>query len=172
MKIKDILFEYIKAYHGASEHGARRIGHAGTNSNVFGSYGTTRYGIFLSSNPKFAAVYGEVLPYAIGLPQSKIPDLSKTDIVNQFYDWAWDHDLRHVIFFFSHQYRNFWELFEEEIGKAFYEFAKEKGIKAVKFQEHQTDNNDKEVVGVTYVVFDVSVLKRDPDPNQLDLFLK
>lgn len=172
MKIKEICNEYITAYHGASEHGDRRIGHSGTNSNVFGNYQSTRYGIFLSSNPKFSEIYGEVLPYAIGLPQSKIPDLNKSELINQFITWAEENENQLVIFFFRHRFNSTWELFEDDIGKEFYKFAKENNIKAVKFQEYQEDENGKEIKGTTYVVFDVSVLKRNPDPTQPDLFLR
>lgn len=171
MKIQELLKEYVTAYHGAKEHGERKIPHDGSNSTLFGNYSSKRYGIFLSASPEYARQYGDVLPYAIGVPENQIVDLNKSGLIGKFIDWAEENDLRHVIFFYRNQFNETWELFEDEIGYEFYRFVKEKGIKVVKFKESLPTDSGK-MHGTTYVVFDVSVLKRNPDPNQPDLFLK
>lgn len=172
MKISDIITEYITAYHGAEEHGERRIGHTGQNSSTFSSYTSTRYGVFLSDNPEYSEQYGEVRPYAIGVPLNSIPDLYDSNVVNQFADWAVENGHKDIIFFLKNSFNVTWELFEDEIGKLFYQFTQDLGIRALKFNESLPVGDDHSISGTTYVVFDISILKRDPDPRQPDLFLQ
>lgn len=171
MRITDILLEYITVYHGAQEHGERRIGHVGKNSTTFGNYDSTRYGVFFSDNPEFSKEYGEVVPYAIGVSVSQVVDLESSDVVGKFFDWAEQRDLKDIVFFIRHQYKEYWDLFEDDVGKTFLQFAQEHDIKVVKFTESlPTDHG--EVTGTTYVVFDISLLKREPDARQPDFFIE
>lgn len=171
MLIKQLL-EYITLYHGAMEHGNRNMGHTGNNSTEFGYYNSKRYGIFLSDNPNFAKIYGDVKKYGLSLSPSEVPDVENGTLINDFISWADEKNLNHVTFFFRHQFNHVWELFEEEIGEAFLQFARENHYKAVKFTEYQEDDSGKKVKGTTYVVFDISVLKRSPNKRQGDLFFK
>lgn len=163
------LFESIKVYHGAEEHGKRNIGHSGNNSSTFGGYNSKRYGWFFSSNPKFSAIYGEVVPYEIHLAPKQIINLDKSDLVDQFMGWLLEH---YPGLYRFRNINNTWELFEDDLGEVFYEFAKSHNIQAVKFTEYQTDANDKEIKGTTFVLFNLNVVRKDPDPSQPDLFLK
>lgn len=170
MRLFEFINEGIKVYHGAEVHGRRVIGHTGKNSTTFGSYDSKRYGWFFSSNPKYSALYGTVDSYEISIPKSQVIDVGTNDFLGMFHDWCERHhpNAARVL----RQGIPVWNYFEDDMGEIFMEFVKEKKIKVVKFTEYIHDETGKELKGTTYVVFDLHIVRRNPDPAQPDLFLK
>ncbi len=164
------LFEGIKVYHGSrSNHSRFTIGHTGHNSHTFGDYDAKRYGVFFTNNPKVAAVYGDVDVYDLSLTPKEIADLDNRDLQMDFIESVsedanlWQ-DAKHI--------RETWQFLDGDVGEAFYKFLVSKKYKAGKFVEYINDENGKELKSNTYVLFDLHRVRRNPDKNQPDLFLK
>lgn len=170
MKWQD-LSEGIKVYHGSrNDHGRFKIGHTGNNSHTFGDYDSTRYGVFFSNNPKISAIYGDVDTYDLSVSKKELIDLDKSEIIPEFIDYLGEKDsaewqnAKHI--------REVWQFFEGETGKEFHQFLVSKGYKAAVFEEYINDENGKEHKSKTYVLLDLHRVRRNPDKDQPDLFLK
>lgn len=168
------LLEGIKVYHGSKNgHGKFEIGHQGNNSHTFGEYNSTRYGVFFTNNPKFAAIYGDVDTYDLSLSKKDIINLDDNpnflyyfvnDFMKDYENGDYFQDARHL------QYT--WQYFDGEVGAAFAQYVKEKGFKAATFEEENEDDNGKNQRSKTLVLYDLHRVRRNPDKNQPDLFLK
>lgn len=176
MRLNSLLTEGIKVYHGSRNgHGRFVIGHTGDNSHTFGSYQSTRYGVFFSSSKQYSALYGEVEPYELSLRPKEIVDLDKGDAeygAFTMFNRAWRNgefpDLSTDPRFVS----DTWQFFEDDLGEVFHKWLMDQGFKAAKFTEYMEDDNGRELKGTTYVLFDLHRVRRNPDPSQPDLFLK
>jgi len=162
------LSESITAYHGSSnEHQGFDTKHTGDNSHTFGSYNTDRHGIFFSLNPKFAAMYGDVIQYELNINNTTNLDKS-LDIVAAFADQTTDRGIRMDAQNVLYKHWSVWQLFEDDLGKEFVTFLKDQGYDSATFTEYNENDDGKEIDGKTIVVFNPSkVIKH----GQLELDL-
>lgn len=171
MRLSEILNENIKVYHGSrSEHGRFKIGHTGHNAHTFGNYDSKRYGVFFTNNQKIAAIYGDVDTYDLSLTKKEIADLDNTKILDDFIDYLGDID--NDEWQNARSIRQTWQFFDGDVGKEFHRYLIKKGYKAAVFEEFINDDNGKEHRSKTYVLLDLHRVRRNPDKNQPDLFLK
>lgn len=156
-------------YHGSARENPRfSIGHTGTNSTVLGDYKSKRYGIFLTDNPEFAALYGDVRRYRVNvsnvlrLPQQQIvlDDLFDSD------GFEHRHELRAILYGSS----PWWLLFEDDLGETVVAFLIDKGFDGALFKESNKDDDERDIVSTTLVVFDTHKIRQYNDPDQPDLF--
>lgn len=161
MKIDD-LTEAVKAYHGSSEKNPNfRIGHTGYNTHTFGGYTSKRYGVFFSTNPKFAAIYGEVGEYRLNLRRTLNLEKDRGKTIHEFIESLDPFDPTERPIWMTAKYiRNVWQMFEDDVGKRFVEFLKELGYDSASFIEYNEDDNGKEIKSNTIVVLDPSKIKK------------
>jgi len=166
MKINEII-----AYHGSSnDHAAFDVKHTGNNSTSFSDYNSTRYGVFFTTNPDFAAIYGDVMEYELNISNTLNLDTNKAmDILNEFVEMMFDKDRdialdsRSVL----HGDWSIWQLFEDELGKTFVSYLKNLGYDSATFiEEHEADDED--IQSQTIVVFNPSKIIKH---GQLELDL-
>jgi hypothetical protein len=175
MRYKE-LSESIKAYHGSGKNPqpAFDVKHIGHNSHTFGSYESERHGIFFTTNPKFAAIYGDVMEYDLNI--SNTYDMDENDsVIFNFLSWLkeTENDLypeaRDTVMHQGH-----WHLFENEVGEAFVHFLRrKKGFDSAVFEEeHEVEGPDGEVETIeskTIVVFNPSKVVKQGQ-YELDLW--
>jgi len=146
------LFEAITRYHGTSTPDAE-FGpvHTGNNSHTFGAYTSTRYGIFFSNNPRFAAIYGTVGKYKLNLKDTldmdKAPDVwdDFKKSIDPFDDRDFWLELRYGV-------KETWHRFENDVGKRWVKYLLQQGYDSAKFVEYN-DKDGKEIKSETIVVF-------------------
>ena len=172
MKIKEILSE-IKAYHGSSNnHQEFDTKHTGQNSHTFGHYSSSRSGIFFTTNPEFAKIYGDVQEYDLNI--SKTYNLDKNfKIIDEFMDYIRDKDRSMFLFIRDNILNNGskWNFFEDEVGDEFVLFLKQKGYDSATFEEYNENDNDEEIFSNTIVVFNPSKIIKN-NQYTLDLWEK
>lgn len=150
------LCEAITAYHGSSEgEPVFAASHTGNNSHTFGSYQSTRHGIFFTDNPQFAALYGKVTRYRLNLRHTlDLENDNNTvwDFVQSLDPHSPERDLwltaREIMF-----RDKYWQLFEDEVGERFVPFLQQRGYDSATFTEYH-DENGEEFKSKTIVVFD------------------
>lgn len=166
MRYQEILSE-ITAYHGSTTgHPAFDVKHTGYNSHTFGTYKSTRNGIFFTTNPKVAAIYGDVKTYELNITRTVDLD-NDPNIIFNFIEYIRNHDdtlLYDVkgIILGNHPT---WLLFEEEVGEAFVKYLKELGYDSATFNEEIPDNNGNKLESKTIVVFNPSKVIKDDQPE-------
>jgi hypothetical protein len=170
MKINEII-----AYHGSSNnHAGFDVRHTGNNSSMFSDYNSTRYGIFFTTNPKFAEIYGDVMEYELRIQRTIDLDTNNAmNILSDFVDIMFEKDrdialdARSVL----HGDWSIWQLFENDLGKTFVSYLKHLGYDSATFvEEHENDDDeDDEVRGQTIVVFNPSKVIKNGQ-FELDLY--
>jgi hypothetical protein len=148
-----------RAYHGS--RGAVNVSELKTVNDSFNFMGftnvpTVRHGVFLTDNPKFAKSYGDNV-MEIGIETKKLADLDNDYLQSKFVE-SLDPYKERDLWIQASNTRKPWLLFENELGKRFKHYLQDKGYKGAKFVEYTVDDNDKELKGNTYVVFDNSDL--------------
>jgi hypothetical protein len=157
MRLDELL-----AYHGSgNDHAAFDVSHTGNNSTSFSEYESKRYGIFFTSNPKFAAIYGAVIEYDLTI--NNTIDLNGSGISDLLYDFSEDADdfedgLRNETLNVARGHSEVWELFENSLGKYFVAYLKDMGYDSATFMEdHEDPENDGDhIESKTIVVFNPS----------------
>lgn len=159
MRLLD-LFEDVVAYHGTdSEFDQFRATSDSTNSTVFGDEPVTRNGIFFTTNPRFASLYGKnVGKYSLNI--RKVADL---DLMGELLDPFLEHmsqmyqetndpvyieTLRDAEYHWHHG--NKWALFDDDVGHHFVRY-----LKAIGYDAATLDEEGDEVI----VVFDPSAIQ-------------
>jgi len=164
MRIHEILTEAtVTVYHGSQMDNPNFVlGHTGENSTTFGSYNSTRWGVFFTDNIDFARMYGKVNSYNITINNTL--DLDKeqaTDVIYEFSETLDPHnqeerpiwlDVGNVL----RGYWQKWQLFEEDLGEVFVSYLQSNGFDSAKFTEYNKDDNDIEHKSNTIVVFNPS----------------
>jgi hypothetical protein len=164
----------LRAYHGSSnDHAAFDVSHTGNNSTSFSEYTSKRYGAFFTDNPKFAAIYGDVMEYDLNI--SNTLDMDKREINEIIYDFSEIADdietgLRNEALNVARGHVDRWILFENTLGKYFVAFIKDLGYDSAVFTEdhEDQDNADDYIEGRTIVVFNPSHIIKN---GQLELDL-
>lgn len=135
------------------------MGHTGDNSHTFGSYQSTRHGIFFSDNPDFAGLYGKVGKYTLHVRRTLDFDADRMDTLYKFIDsldafspaerpiWL---SARNVVL--GHWQP--WQLFEDELGAKFVAYLQSIGYDSVSFQEFNLDDDEQAHQSHTIVVLD------------------
>lgn len=156
MRYRDLL--ELKAYHGSgNEHSAFDTKHTGHNSHTFGAYDSTRHGIFFTTTPEFASMYGDVHEYDLDI--NNTADLDNSNVMYDFVNSHLD----------AHEDRNIWSdargilysdtawgIFEDEVGERFVAYLKQEGYDSATFEEYNTDDDDVEHKSNTIVVLNPS----------------
>lgn len=165
------LDEGIKLYHGSkSNHGRFTIPHIGNNSHTFGAYNSERHGVFFSDNPNIAKIYGDVDVYDLSVAPKEIAILDNSNIIYYFVQYL--RDTQNEYYQDARNLQHTWQYFEDEVGREFVQYLRKQGYKAARFEEYIEDDDGDEHKSNTYVLLDLNRVRRNPDPNQYDLFLK
>jgi hypothetical protein len=148
-----------RAYHGS--RGAVNVSELKTVNDSFNFMGftnvpTVRHGVFLTDNPKFAKSYGDNV-MEIGIETKGLADLNDGYLQSKFTK-SLDPYKERDLWIQASNTRKPWLLFENKLGERFKHYLQDKGYKGAKFVEYTVDDNDKELKGNTYVVFDNSDL--------------
>lgn len=171
----DILekFRLIEAkkvlYHGSISDDPRFIiGHTGKNSHTFGSYDSTRYGIFLTDNPKFAAIYGTPRKYVV-YPKSTF-DFNNSHHISQaeYHFLSVDSDVPDDVYNAARYTKHEWEWFENELGKYFVQWLKDRGFDSATFVEYHDDEDGGSIPSNTFVLLDPHLIRKDSG-DQMDI---
>lgn len=153
-----MLISELRGYHGSRSDGYPifYLGHTGYNSHTFGDYESTRYGAFFTNNPEVAKQYGDVRTYEFD-PQHVL-DMDRAvagegnviwDFVSIIRDVDWDvfQDARNMMLANAQA----WMWFEDEVGKYFIYYLRERGYDAATFEEEIGDE-----ISQTVVVLDMT----------------
>lgn len=153
----------IIAYHGRKNpNGKFTKTHAGSNTNTFGSFKSTRYGTFFSDNPKFSELYGHVRKYEIDDSNIVGPELlnelaSKAAKELDYNDPDQKELATSIGYIAGSSNGNEWELFEDELGEYFVPWLIKHGYSGAQFVEYN-DGPDGKIRSLTTVVFDPKII--------------
>jgi len=170
-----MLVNEIIAYHGSEPRDTVgfALSHKGQGSHTFGDYSSERWGVFFSNNPEFAELYGEVEPY--DLLVTKTADLDNkaqlSMIVGNFIDAVHHKDLslaRNAQLVLQGSW-SLWQLFEEDLGKAFVKYLLSLGYDSASFTEYNENDSGQEIESLTTVVLKPNKIVKN---NQLQLDLE
>lgn len=173
LKFESSLDE-VRGYHGTNEPTIFAKSHVGNNSTVFGPYTSTRYGTFFSDNPDFAKQYGDhVREFELDLKAIVNGDHDLKELAYRFYtetdELGIDRDIALSARSVAYGDWQVWMLFEDELGEVFVPWLQSQGYDGASFSEYH-DQDDSEIGGTTYVVFDpIDILPVNRD-KQLDMF--
>lgn len=153
-------------YHGSQEESPMFIiGHEGNVSTAFGNYKSSRYGVFLSDNPRFAQQYGRVGKYTVDSQYIRDENGLRSDI-DEFVETLdpFDKDERHIWLCARNVQTGswpLWQMFDGDLGKAFYEFVKDE-VDGYNFHEDHEDENEPNgsLESKTTVVLNPSVIRK------------
>lgn len=183
MMVMEASDQTIIAYHGSkSGHGKFVIGHKGGNTmGMFGNYDSVRYAAFFTDNKEFASQYGEVERYRLGpfgirsiIDEDQAKRIAHNISEELFDEWREgdqrNNEIREMAQGLSQIAKGAWEfwlLFEDEIGKIFYEKATEEyGVECVSFYEDHVvedeEGNDVSVNSESFAVLNLSKIKKEP----------
>lgn len=160
---KPTLEEYVrgeaKHYHGTdANYNIKDIGdskESWVSTNIGGNLKTTRHGIFLSDNPKFAEEFGEnVFNLKANVKNTYPMNYNTKEDFADSIDSKKERKLWEEAKYSNHN----WELFEGELGKRFVKFLKDKGYDSASFQE-ETGSGESLKESNTLVVLDKKNLK-------------
>lgn len=146
-------------YRGSDSPGESLIlGHKGRVSTTIGDYETERYGIFLSDNPEFARLYGRVSTYEVNLLKT-LRLGQKSPVLWEFIESLDPHGKDRRSWFNAklnivQGSWPLWHLFDGDLGRLFTSFLIERNYDSAVFQEWVSNDDDVEVEGTTYVIFD------------------
>lgn len=163
------LTESMTVYHGSQQDVPHfKYGHVGTNSNVLGSWNTTRYGVFFTDNPDYAAMYGKVGRYTIAVSNTLDLDDDGNTVWNfcQSLD-AHDPDQRDIWLAVRNVVRGspVWHLFDSEVGEVFTRYLIELGYDSATYEEFAEDDSGQEHKSQTVVVFDPAKISLADQPS-------
>lgn len=148
----------LRGYHGsrAEEYPVFYLGHTGYNSHTFGDYQSTRYGAFFTDNPDVAKQYGDVR--AFEFDPSNLIDMDRAVMGHGNVIWDFVEVLRDVDWNtfqtarqMMHDSAPAWHWFEDDVGKYFVQFLRERGFDGATFQEEIGDK-----ISNTVVVLDMA----------------
>ncbi len=158
------LFEERKPFTKRLYHGTQSrpdytsAQHTGYNSTAFGPYNSERHAIFLTDDPNFASLYGNVYTFEVRFKNMFDGDLKEMafraartiDAHGPNRDiWI---DLMNV------RDEMIWALFEDELGEYFVSYMKDQGYDSVFFEEEHSEAGKSTMVN-TYAAFDPTSIK-------------
>ena len=120
--------------------------------HTFGEYESNRYGVFFTTNPAFAALYGEVEKYELLI--NNTINLDKQIDFSEFIDDLLEKDrntgleAREVL----HGGKPIWMAFEEDLGKHFVAYLLQQGYDSATFTEYNENDEGEEIESQTIVV--------------------
>lgn len=162
----------ITAYHGSQPRDTTgfALSHRGVNSHTFGEYESDRHGVFFTTNPEFAKLYGDVEQYELMVTNTIDLDDRNTDFAD-FVDQLMDQDrnlgleARDVL---QYGKGKVWATFEDELGKHFVEYLLGQGYDSARFTEYNEDDEGRELESETIVVLEPNKIVKNKQ-LQLDI---
>lgn len=165
MRIDEII-----AYHGSRprETTGFSLSHRGLNTHTFGEYESDRYGVFFTTNPEFAELYGDVEKYELMINNTINLDQRHdfSDFINAMIEKDRNTGLeaREVL----HRGKPVWMAFENDLGKHFVDYLLQQGFDSATFTESNENNDGKEIESQTIVVLEPNKIIKG---KQLELAL-